>query len=190
MKKVFYVLLLLLCTAFFTQLQAQTYLKAVAPPGDLGGQIIGDSKQKGHENEIEVLSYSQGVAGCTSNLSRGGLNACKASVGSLNFMMQFNPGLNQLRSLVLSGKRLQTADFVFEKAAGDMKMVYYKIHMEDVAVVTVQESGSSELPMVSVEFAAARIAWAIYSQDQTGQTKLVNKVGFNVATNTFWSYSF
>lgn len=192
MKKVFCFSLLLLSVSFLAHSQGQTtYLKAIAPPGELGGMIIGNSVAKGHEKEIEVLSYSHGIASCSPNaLKGGGLGACKASLSDLSLMMVMSPGLNQLRYLTFTGKKLLSADLVMERNGADKPMAFYKIHLEDVTVTSVQESGSSETPIVSVSFSATRIAWAIYEQKEGGSLELVNKVGFNLGNNTVWNYSF
>lgn len=192
MKKVFCSALFLICFVSFSTLWAQKiYLKAIAPAGNFSGLIKGNVTARGHENEIEVLSYSEGVAGCVPNFSKQGAAACKTSVGNLAFMMQFAEGVNPLRYFALNGERLRTADFVFEKASGEGGVAFYKIHMEDIAVVSLQESGAEgEPPVFSVEFAASRIAWGVYKQRADGSFELASSVGFNLATNTPWTYTF
>jgi type VI secretion system secreted protein Hcp len=196
MKKHLFLSSLLLCATFFFRLNAQDiYLKAMAPPGgDYGGLIKGGSTSDGHQNEIEVLSYSTGMSSCTPSFNGGaGMQACKPSIGSVNFMMPMSGGVDQLKYFMLTGLKLPTADFAFVKAGGDNNFTYYKIHMEDVVVVSVQESGSAGggVPMVSVELAAPRIAFANYTQNgQSGQTTLSSKIGYNIATNSIWNYGF
>ena len=195
MKKVFCFSLLGLFVAFVANAQSyDMYLKAIAPPGDLGGMIIGTATAKGHENEIEIFSYSQGIASCSPNLTKGGgQGSCKASISDLSIMTKLSPGLNQLRSLTFTGKRLLSADMAFEKRTPTGQATFYKIHMEDVAVTSAQESGSTggdDAPTVSISFAPSRIAWAIYQQNAGGSMQLVNTFGINVASNTVWNYSF
>jgi type VI secretion system secreted protein Hcp len=196
MKKCFLLPVLLLCASFFFQVNAQDiFLKAMAPPGgDYGGLIKGGSNQQSHQNEIEVLSYSNGMSSCLPNFNGGaGGQACKPSVGSVFVMMPMTQGVDQLRYFLLTGVKLPTADFSFVKTGGDgVGFTYYKIHMEDIVVVSVQESASAGggTPMVSVEFAASRIAWANYTQNQGGNTTLASKVGYNIATNSIWNYAF
>lgn len=192
MKKFLFGTAFLTCFVSFSSLRAQKiYLKAIAPSGNFAGLIKGNVNDARHANEIEVLSYSEGVAGCVPNFSRQGANACKTSISNLAFMMQFAEGVNPLRYFALNGERLRSADFVFEKASGEGGAAFYKIHMEEVAVVSLQESGAGgETPMFSVEFAASRIAWGVYKQDARGQYQLASSVGFNLATNSPWTYSF
>jgi type VI secretion system secreted protein Hcp len=186
-------LTLLLASAVFSNINAQDiFLKALAPSGgSYGGLINGGSNKDGHQNEIEVLSYSQGMASCAPNFNGGGGQACKPSIGSLTLMMRLSPGLNQLKYFLLTGLHLVSGDFVFEKPGNDNSFVYYRIRMEDIAVVSIQESSSgSETPTISVELAASKIAWAIYTQDPTGNTTPPTKLGYNLATNTIWNYNF
>lgn len=196
MKKVSCFLLLLLFIGSAANAQSfDMYLKAMAPPGDLGGMIIGTATAKGHENEIEVFSYSQGISSCSSNVTKGGggLGACKASVSDLSIMTRLSPGYNQLRALTFTGKKLLSADMVFERNTAGSPAVFYKIHMEDVSVTSAQESGSGggdSTPTVSISFAPTRIAWAIYQQKPDGSLELANTFGINLATNAVWNYSF
>jgi len=197
MKKLSSLSVLLLCTAFCLRLNAQNiFLKAVAPAGgDYGGIIKGGSLSEAHENEIEVISYSAGLSACTPNFSNGGgQQACKPSIGSLNFLMPLSGGVNQLKYSLLTGLRLLTADFAFEKPSdvGPHSSAYYRIHMEDVVVVSVQESGSDGggVPTVSIELAASRVAWAMYTVNPQGTNTLSSKLGYNLATNTVWNYAF
>ena len=193
-KLVYFFVFFAMLSISITALAQDIYLKAMGPANSaFPGLIKGSSKDKGHEGEIEVFSYSQGIAGCVPKTGNAGSGACKATVGSLNFMMELVEGTNPFRQFVFTGVKLPTADFVFEKRAGERNIVTYKIHMEDVTVVTQQESGSvggGGAPTVSVEFSATRIAWGIYEQDESGRSQLVNTVGFNVATNTLWTYAF
>ena len=194
MKKVFCFSLLLLFISFVANSQSyKIFMKAVAPPGELGGMIIGNATDDKHNNEIEILSYSQGVASCSPSATRGGLGACKASISDLSIMMTLSPGVNQLRALTLTGKKLLSADMAFERNTAGGAAVFYKIHMEDVAVTSAQESGSGggdSTPTVSISFAPTRIAWAIYQQKPDGSLELANTFGINLTTNTVWNYSF
>ena len=197
MKKVFCFSLPGLFIVFAANAQSYNmYLKAIAPPGELGGMIIGTSTVLGHENEIEIFSYSQGIASCMPNLTQGGgggQGACKASVSDLSIMTKLSPGLNQLRALTFTGKKLLSADMVFERNTATGQAAFYKIHMEDVLVTSAQESGSGggdNTPTLSISFAPSRIAWAIYKQNTDGSLVLANTFGINVATNAVWNYSF
>ena len=192
MKKLCSSLLLLFVFMAFHSNAQDVFLKAMGPSGSAyPGLIKGDATERGHENEIKVLSYSTGVAGCPVGAPTNGAKACKVSVSSLSFMTQFSEGVNPLRHFALTGTILPTADFVFEKSSGGgAPNAYYKIHMEDVTVSSIQESGSSEMPMFAVEFSAARIAFGVYKQNSSGNFVLASSVGYNVATNSSWSYSF
>ena len=104
MKKVFcFSLPLLLIGSTAIAQSFDMYLRAEAPPGDLGGMIIGNSVVKGHENEMQIYSYSEGVATCSPNAAKsGGLGACKPSLSDLSVMTNLTPGYNQLRALMFT----------------------------------------------------------------------------------------
>jgi type VI secretion system secreted protein Hcp len=127
--------------------------------------IQGESILSGHTNEIDILSYSQGISSCN-QVSSGSnkTSTCKPIASEMNFMMVLDRATMQLKSAITTGKIINSADFTYIKL-GETPFEYYKVHMENINVVSVQESGSSEKPTVSLSLAFSRIAWKYTMQD-------------------------
>ena len=131
--------------------------------------IPGESTLSGHAGEINVLSYSDGIASCAPNSSTK--TVCKAIASSLNFMTSMDKSTIPLRLAVASAKLIPTADMTLIRRTTSGALEFYRVHMENVTVITVQESGSTggdSRPTVSVSLSYARVAWEYTEQSSTG----------------------
>ena len=151
--------------------------------------IQGESTLSGHANEIEVLSYSQGISSCNQVSSGSTKNStCKPIASEISFMMVLDRSNVQLKNAISSGKIIPSADFTYIKL-GATPFEYYKIHLENINVVSIQESGSSEKPTVSLSLAFSRIAWQYTMQDpNTGGPGEVTKGGWDFAAAKAFNY--
>ena len=100
-------------------------------------------------------------------------------------MMGINTATVSFKKLLTSGTSLTSVDVYFIKP-GTPALTYYRIHMEDVVVESVQESGSSEAPVFAVSLMPKRIAW-LYRKT-SGATPTT--YGWDIALNTAWNYVF
>ena len=161
---------LLICLSFFSVLlSAKSYGQAFDLVIRIDG-IPGESKIVGHTGEIDVFSYSDGISSCIPNTSNN-KTACKAVAAQLNMMTQFDKATIPLKMATAKGKIIPSADMTFIRPAGGKRFEFYKIHMENVAVVAVQESGSQggdSRPTVSISLSYSRIAWQYTVQSADG----------------------
>jgi type VI secretion system secreted protein Hcp len=143
--------------------------------------IQGESLKAGHANEIDVFSYSNGISSCN-QVSSGSTktSTCKPIASELNFMISLDKSNVQLKNAITSGKIIPSADVTFI-TSGATPFVYYRIHLENINIVSVQESGSSERPIVSVSLAFSRIAWKYTMQDN-------NTGGAGESTTGGWDF--
>jgi type VI secretion system secreted protein Hcp len=151
--------------------------------------IQGESTLSGHANEIEILSYSQGISSCN-QVSSGSTktSSCKPIASDISFMMVLDRSNIQLKNAITSGKIIPSADFTYIKT-GDTPFEYYKIHMENINVTSIQESGSNEKPTVSLSLAFSRIAWQYTMQDpNTGGPGEVTKGGWDFVGAKAFNY--
>ncbi|MEO8712090.1 MAG: type VI secretion system tube protein Hcp [Parafilimonas sp.] len=174
MRKIIYLLFavtfMLFCSNAFTQ-STTIFIKAL----DQTGKILdGGSTAPGHIKQIEALSYSQGESACAS---------CTPQISDYSLMMQINTASITAKQILLSGDHLLSVDVVYQRVSDSY--VYYKIHMEDVIITSVQESGSSEPPFISMSITAGRIAWQYLPQ---GSQK--TQSGWDVENNIAWTYKF
>jgi type VI protein secretion system component Hcp len=180
MRKINYLVLaafMLLCSNAFTQ-STTIFIKALDNNGVL---LNGGSVAVGHTNQIEAFSYSQGASSACS-----AQQVCKATLSDFAFMMALNPATITARQMLLKGLFLTSVDVVYHKSGATFD--YYKIHMENVAITSVQESGSSETPTVSVTLMPAKIAWLYTAQKADGSAGAKTKGGWDVGLNIEWNY--
>ena len=57
----------------------------------------------------------------------------------------------------VTGNYLKKVDIIYDKPMGDDQQDYYKIHLEDALITSIQHSGSNENPMESISFAYSKI---------------------------------
>src|ERR1043166_9186871 len=127
--------LLLFSSGAFSQ-SIYLFIKAL---DNNGVMLNGGSIQPGHTNQIDGLSYSQGVANACDTCPQG---------SDFTFMMSLNPATVGMRQMLLKGLHLQSLDVTYQKPGTSGTIDFYKMHMEDVRITSVQESGSSEVPSV------------------------------------------
>ena len=179
MRKIIYLLFtatfMLCCSSAFTQFAM--YIKAFDNNGVL---INGGSAAPGHLKEFESLSYSLGVVKCST---------CVADVSSYNFMVSMSGGIITLKQLTLKGLHLMSVDIIHHRSANTFD--FYKIHMEDVIVESVQESGSTggdTNPTVSVSFLPGKIAWQYSATKTDGSEGIKTKGGWDRINAVEWVY--
>lgn len=178
MRKIIYLLFAvtftLFCSTAFSQ-STKIYIKAL----DNNGIILnGGSIDVGHVNQIEPLSYSQGVTNACST--------CIPQISDFSFLMALNAASVQAKQMLLKGLHLMSVDVSFHKSAATFD--YYKMHMEDVTIESVQESGSSEVPTIAVSWLPAKIAWQFTAQKSDGSIGTRTKGGWDFTTNTEYNY--
>jgi type VI secretion system secreted protein Hcp len=113
------------------------------------GDIKGESKDSKHPGEIDVLSWSWGVAQTGSMAAGGGGGAGKAHFQDLSLMHSLDKASPVLMKACATGEHIKEATLVARKA-GKGQQDYLIVKMKDVFITSVAPSGSSEHPMESV----------------------------------------
>jgi type VI secretion system secreted protein Hcp len=85
----------------------------------------------------------------------------------------------------VTGNYLKSVDIIYDKPMGDQQEDYFKIHMEDALITSVQLSGSSENPTESISFAFAKIKVS-YNPEDDGKLKGFIDKGFDVLKLKPW----
>lgn len=119
------------------------------------GDVKGESKDSKHEGEIDVLSWSWGVAQTGSGMG-GGHGAGKANFNDLSFMHALDKSSPVLMKACAMGDHFPDATMVSRKA-GKGQQDYLIIKMKEVFITSVQPSGSSEHPMESVSMSFGHV---------------------------------
>ena len=135
--------------------------------------VEGESTAKGHEKEIEVLSFSFGASN-PSSVGPGttGIAASRVSVSSFNFMKRTDKTSAILFQKCCAGKHIKEVVLTMLKASGDSGQApFLKYTFTDVMVDSIQWSGSpggDDVPTESVSFAFAKVAIEYQQQATSG----------------------
>lgn len=140
------------------------------------GDIKGESTDRAHSNEIDVLSWSWGM-------SQSGV-AGKVNVQDLSFTKYLDKSSPELFLACANGKHYPEAKLTVRKA-GDKPLEYLKITLKDVLVssYSVSGGGSEEIPTenVTLNFSKVEIEYTEQKADGTiGETVVA---GWDVAAN-------
>ena len=107
------------------------------------GTIKGESRDARHKDEIEVLSWSWGVAQSGSIAHGGGGGAGKASFHDFNFTHHVDKASPVLMRACATGEHIKDATITVRKA-GKGQQEYLVITMTDVLVTSVSMSVGAE----------------------------------------------
>ena len=114
-----------------------------------------------------------------------------ADISDFSFMTKFTGATISFKKLSLNGTKLTSVDVTMQRPGTTKPFVFLQIHMENVLVTSVQESGSSGgdvTPTVSVSLAADRIAWQYTLQKADGTVGTKTSYGWDVANNVEWKF--
>jgi type VI secretion system secreted protein Hcp len=106
------------------------------------GDIKGESLDAKHKDEIEVLSYSWGVAN-TGRIDAGGGGAGKANFQDLSFHHGIDKASPRLLAACATSEHLKEATITHRKA-GKGQQEYLIIKMNDVLITGVSFNDTSE----------------------------------------------
>ena len=150
--------------------------------------IKGESQDKTHKEEIELLSFSWGVSNAGSGAFGMGSGSGKASVSDINVMKHVDKSTPSLWKYCFQGKTVGDADITVRKAGGDSPVEYLKYKLTEVFVSSVQDSGSDgggiASESLSLNFAKVEITYTVQNADGTAgaSTPVTLDVKVNEAT--------
>lgn len=148
--------------------------------------IDGESKVKGHEGEIEVMSWSWGVSNSGSAATGGGAGAGKASFSDISITKVLDKASPQLFTAVATGKHIPTVTFKAVADSGkDGKQEYYVVKLTDVLISSFQQAGASggDRPTESVSLNYAKIEIEYKTQNPDGSFGESVKASWDLAKN-------
>jgi type VI secretion system secreted protein Hcp len=105
------------------------------------GALKGESKDKVHAGEIDVLAWSWGVSNSGSAQVGGGAGAGKCNVQDLSFTKYIDKSSPDLILACCNGKHFEKATLTVRKAGGQ-PLEYFQITLQDLIVTAVTTGGS------------------------------------------------
>jgi type VI secretion system secreted protein Hcp len=132
--------------------------------------VKGESVDKKHKGEIDVLAWSWGMSNSGTTHSGGGGGAGKVNVQDLSITKWLDKGSTDLQQACCKGQHFDTATLVVRKSGGDTPIEYLTITMSEVMVTAVSTGGSGGedrlTENVTLNFAKVKFAYA--PQAKTG----------------------
>ena len=131
------------------------------------GDIKGESNDAKHKDEVEVLSWSWGVAQSGSVAGPGG-GTGKASFSDFNFMHRIDAASPLLMKACATGQHIKEAT-VTNRKAGKGQQEFLIIKMNDVLITSVQPAMSNaDGGMEAVSLQMAKVALEYKPQKEDG----------------------
>ncbi len=149
------------------------------------GELKGESRDKAHKDEIDVLAWSWGISNSGSAHVGGGAGAGKANVQDLSFTKYVDLATPSLLLAACNGKHFDTAKLVVRKA-GEKPLEYILITMTEVLVTSVSTGGSGGedrlTENVTLNFAKVHVQYVEQTKDGAAGGK--PEMTYNIAENT------
>jgi len=147
--------------------------------------IKGESADKAHKDEIDILSWSWGMSqtGTTHRGSGGG--AGKVSVQDLSVMKYVDRSSPVLMQKCCTGAHIPSVVLSVRKAGGE-PLDYLILTLEDVLISSVQSGGAAgqELVTETISLNFARVKISYQPQDaKGGKAGGAIEAGYDIATN-------
>ena len=148
--------------------------------------IKGESQDKSHKDEIDVLAWSWGASQSATTHMGGGGGGGKVSVQDLSFTKYIDSASADLLLACCNGKHLDEALLTVRKA-GENPVEYIKIKMTQVIISSISTGGSGGEDRLTehVTLNFAKVALDYTPQDEKGKAKSPAKsMTWDIAANT------
>ena len=146
--------------------------------------IKGESRDSKHKDEIEIESFSWGLANAGGLAGGGGSGAGRATFRDLSFTTSVSKATPSLFLSCASGKHIKEGLLTLRKA-GSEQLEYLKIKLQDILVTSVVEGGSTagETPMDEIALNFGEIEITYTEQNPNGSAGSQFSAGWNLREN-------
>jgi type VI secretion system secreted protein Hcp len=148
------------------------------------GTLAGESKDKVHTGEIDVLAWSWGMSNSGTAHVGGGAGAGKVNVQDLSFTKYVDKSSTSLALACCKGTHFDTATLVVRKA-GDTPLEYITITMSEVMITGVSTGGSGSEDRLTeniiLNFAKVKVEYK--EQDAKGAGSKTPDLVWDIAGN-------
>jgi len=148
------------------------------------GDIDGESKDKKHGKEIDVLSWSWGMSNSGSAHAGGGAGAGKVNVQDLTFSKWVDSSSPKLMLACCNGKHYDNALLTVRKA-GEKPVEYIKIKLTEVMITSVSTGGSGGEDRLTenVTLNFGKVHYDYTPQDDKGAAGTAIPMSWDIAAN-------
>lgn len=148
--------------------------------------VAGESQDKKHPDEIDVLAWSWGMSQSGTMHTLGGGGAGKVTVSDLSITKYVDKSSPVLMQYCSGGEQFKEGLLTVRKAGGKEPLEYLKIKMTEVIVTSYSTGGSGGQDMltenVSLNFAEVDVEYQPQKQDGSKLGGPV-KYGWDIAKN-------
>jgi type VI secretion system secreted protein Hcp len=144
--------------------------------------IDGESMQKGHEKEIEIMSFSWGESNAGSFSGNLGGGSGKVSMQDFHFTVPVNKASPKLFLACATGEHIKSAVLVCRKA-GKTQQEFLKWKFSDLLISSYQTGGSGGsdiVPIDQVSFNFTKIEVSYAPQKQDGSLDAALPAGYDL----------
>lgn len=149
-----------------------------------GKGLEGESRDKAHGGEIDVLAWSWGASNSGTAHVGGGSGAGKVNVQDLSLTKYIDKSSPELMLNCCNGKHIPKATLTVRKA-GEKPLEYLIITMEEVMITSVSTGGSGGedrlTENVTLNFAKVKVNYT--EQTPTGGAGAKPQMGWDIAAN-------
>ena len=148
------------------------------------GEVKGESRDKAHAGEIDVLAWSWGASNSGSAHVGGGAGAGKVNVQDLSITKYVDKASPEIFLACCNGQHIDSAVLVVRKA-GTTPLEYIKITMTEVMITSISTGGSGGedrlTENVTLNFAKVKLGYI--EQTDKGAAGDKPEVGWDIAAN-------
>jgi len=144
--------------------------------------IDGEAQDANHKNEIQIMSWSWGASQVSSVAGTGGSGAGKVDLSDFSIMTYFDKATPKFFKNICAGAHIKTGTMNAIKSGADGKP-YLKVDFKELFVSSLQISGSSEVPTVSVSFSYNEIKIDYSTQNEQGNLTSTGPVNYSTKEN-------
>jgi len=147
--------------------------------------VEGESHDKAHKDEIDILSWSWGETQTGAHSGGGGGGAGKVSMNDFSFTMRVNKASPKLLLACADGSHIPEATLVCRKA-GKTAQEYMKIKFTGLLVSSFQTGGNNgeEVPVDSITLNFSKIEYSYAPQKGDGSLGTAIPVHYDLKLNT------
>nr|WP_319387251.1 type VI secretion system tube protein Hcp [uncultured Roseibium sp.] len=147
--------------------------------------IKGESQDKTHKDEIDILSWSWGASQSGTTHMGSGSGGGKAHFQDLSLVSYIGKDTSAALQCLATGKHISKGTLYCRKAAGDNPLEYLKIEMEDILVSSFSTGGTGSEDRVtctwSLNFGSFKVMYT--EQKPDGSKGATPEFAFDIAAN-------